>query len=871
MNNLPKWQSKFIRYFCPIEMIEELEGDIIDDYNWRVTKKGRFKADLFLFLNTLSSLRFLTAKLFSLPSFNVIHNYAKVYFRSNKKQLPTYFFHIISLAVGLASFIATLSFYQFEYSYDTYHPEYENTYRLERIINDTNIEKRKNGCSLVLEQYLREYAPEIKNHTTLLNTRHSTHNIQYPAGTPKNNLTYLVSDSQFFNVFGIELTEGNDKTALSGKNSLIITEETRKNLFGDENGLGKAVLINGQEHIVSGVTENVPKNTHFYFDYLIHRDLYFSSGFWHQDELTTVWNEADFILYYFQLDESASISSVESKLNRVYDEYANLGEITQKYSLKPISDIHFQGDTEWELDELGNKYFVDLINILGILILIFTAINFTIIGIAKITSRAKELSVRSIIGSTKSAVVYQVIIENIFTLLFSYFIAITLIVLLHRTVNSSLPIHIDMATVFSLGSLYIQGTTILCIAITSSFYPLYILFRSKALNALKDGVKVFGGKFNLLRSLIILQIFFSIGLTVATLHFNQQLNHLLNLDPGFEKDNVVYMKRIIRGLDAPSYESFKTDLLGIAGVNSVTNTGQLPMKWPAGNSYKLIEQGKEVGISSSRAWIGYDYFKTLDIEIVKGREFSPGFLSDSTAIIINEAAAKELGLKNPVGMQLKVFFRSGQVQVNMTVIGVVKDFNYRSLHTPTLPSYFILTPNAPLITLNLDSKSSVKIIESMKKSWAKFSPEEAFNINYLKDVVNSQYEEDKSYKNAIQMLSIIALLLASFGIFGVSSFAAKRREKEFGIKKTLGAKPYQLFTNNIMGYLSIVIIGFILSIVPSFLIIENWLETYAYHININYLNYGIALISVCLIIALVTFKSAYKLSHIDPIKVLRNE
>jgi putative ABC transport system permease protein len=211
------------------------------------------------------------------------------------------------------------------------------------------------------------------------------------------------------------------------------------------------------------------------------------------------------------------------------------------------------------------------------------------------------------------------------------------------------------------------------------------------------------------------------------------------------------------------------------------------------------------------------------------------------------------------------------VQEDVTVIGVAKDFNYRSFHTPTLPSYFKLSPNTPLVTVNLDDVSANRTIDKLKESWAKFSPEEAFNLNYLKDVVEGQYQEDEAYKNAIQMLSIIALILASLGIFGVSSFATKKREKEFGIRKTLGAGSIELFTKNLFSYITIVVIGFCLCLLPSYYVIENWLQSYAYHIDVNYMNYGIALFSICLIIALVTLKSAYKLSHIDPIKVLRNE
>ncbi len=285
-------------------------------------------------------------------------------------------------------------------------------------------------------------------------------------------------------------------------------------------------------------------------------------------------------------------------------------------------------------------------------------------------------------------------------------------------------------------------------------------------------------------------------------------------DPGFEVDNVGYMERFVGREVDPSYEAMKNELLSVPGVRSVTNSVQLPLRWPAGHNYELVKKGEEKGIMTSRARIGYDFFKTFEVEMAEGREFSKSFPSDTTAIIISASAAKGLGLTNPIGEILKIFLRGGEVVEEKTVIGVVNDFNYRTLHSQLLPHYYLLGPNNPVISINFDDINNLKTLADVERVWKEFTPTEAFNLTYLRNHFLEQYKADIALGNSIEVLSIVMIILASMGIFGVSAFTSQRKVKAISIRKILGASPSGLFFLQMRFYLYLILIGFVASILP---------------------------------------------------------
>lgn len=870
LEKLPKWASSYISFFASDEGLrEELEGDILDNYNWRIKKEKPVQAKFQLIRDVLLTFRFYTTNLPKISESMLITNFLKVYFRQISSD-GSFSLRQLGLAVGLLSFLSIFSYYQFEHSFDSYNVDHKNIYRIERVVQQNGNDHRMNGNSYLLPKYVDLNVPEINDIAGLVNTRYEKLNFQCPVGTPRFGLTYFAVDEHFFEIFNIKFIEGNSSTALKDPGSIIITRTTRDILFNNESALGKSVLVNNASHLVQGVIEDVPANTHFDFDYLITIDKLFENPFWDKERLSTDWSYAPFIFYYIRLQDGASPVEVAEKLDAIYENQKTADDPHQSYILRPISEIHLEGHTDWELDENGDARTVQVVLILGCIVLLLTAINLTFVTIAKVAYRSGELGLRKLLGSTGFSLGNQMILENVFTLVIAFLLAMVGVYFLRIFLPSFFSIQVQFAELLSFEALTISVLVLLFMGIISSIYPIFIQLQTQPLDALK-GKTLGTNKFGLLHSLVLMQVFFSVGLIASTFYFRDQIHFIMEKDPGFEVDNVGYMERFVGREVEPSYEAMKNELLTVPGVRSVTNSVQLPLRWPAGHNYELVKKGEEKGVMTSRARIGYDFFKTFEVEMAEGREFSKSFPSDTAAIIISASAAKGLGLTNPIGEVLKIFLRGGEVVEEKTVIGVVNDFNYRTLHSQLLPHYYLMGPNNPVISINFEDINNSKTLADVERVWKKFTPTEAFNLTYLRNHFLEQYKADIALGNSIEVLSIVMIILASMGIFGVSAFTSQRRVKAISIRKILGASPSGLFLLQMRFYLYLILIGFAASILPVYWWISQWLDGYAYRIQMSSINFALALISITLIVTIVAGYHTIKVALLNPINTLKNE
>lgn len=868
MKKFPKWASYYMSLFCDHEIREELEGDILSNYTWRYQNNQKFAAHIHFLRDVFFSIRFLFSRNFSAASLQLILSTFTIYWRNIKKNKTAFLLNIIGLYIGIFSFLAIYSFYEFENSYDQQYTNADQLFRIEKIEFDQE-ENRVTGTSYLLPQFADEQIVGINSITGLINMRYDRANLQYPKDNPWHGLTLTLAKPNFFELFDFEFFEGNPDNALTDPNRIVITEATRQKLFRENDALGEVLYVNENPYEVSGVIY-FPENNHFEFDFILSEEVMFSRDFWDQEKLATDWHYADFIFHYAHIQNGKENEIIEN-LNRLYAEQKHEDEPDAEFLLHPISSIHLDESTDWELSENGNGYFVRMVMILALIVLALVAVNYSFINIAQTSNRIKELGLRNILGSSNTNLLSMILIENIFSISLASFLAVSSILWLPSHLPLELPINIHPEALLNSKSIWITLGLILVISILSTLFPLLLIRSLQPILALKGRIASRFGNFSLLRSLATIQVMVSLGLIISMIFFHQQLNFLLDKDPGFAVQNIGYMERYDRGENSPSYDAFKEELLQIPGINSVTSSAQIPLRWPAGNNYELVEKGQEEGVLCSRAWIDYDYFKTLEIKMEEGRAYSKKIASDTTSIIIGASAARQLGLEDPLGKTVKIFFRGGAVMEEKKIIGVVEDFNYRTFHSEIMPHYYMLAPNAPIITINFDDIHNKQVHEQIQALWPKYSPSEAFNFTYMEEHFKRQYESDIAQRNAIFILAGIVLLLSSLGIFGISSFVAKKATKAVSIRKVLGAKISDLYLQQTKQYFLISCLSFLLCLVPVYFIISNWLQGYAYRIEINPLYFIVGFIIVLLIIIAVVTGNILKIATLNPVNTLKDE
>lgn len=854
--------------FCDHEIREELEGDILSNYHWRIQNNRKLLAQLHFLRDVLFSIRFMFSRRFSAASLQLIRSTFTIYWRNIRKNKAAFLLNIFGLFIGMFCFLAIYSFYAFEHSYDQQFSEADQIFRIEKVVYDQE-EKRVTGTSYLLPEFVTDQIPDVTNITGVINMRYDRATLQYPQGNPWNRLTLMLAKPNFFEVFDFDFLEGNPDKALTDTNKIVITESTRQKLFKDDDAYGKVLYVNEKPYEVSGVI-HFPDNSHFAFDFLINYEVTFVSDFWDKEKLATDWHYADFIFHYAHIRPGKEQEVVE-QLNRLYAEHKHADKPDADFRLHTVSSIHLDESTDWELSENGNAYFVRMVMILAFIVLVLVAVNYSFINIAQTSNRIKELGLRNILGSSHTNLVSMVFIESIISILLAGILAYASILQLPSRLPLELPVEIHPEILLKPDTFWIVLGLILVISLLATMFPLLLIRTLNPMLALKGRIATRFGNYSLLKSLATIQVMISLGLIISMIFFHQQLSFLLDKDPGFAVTKIGYMERYDRGANRPSLEAFKEELLQIPGINNVTSSAQIPLRWPAGTNYELVLKGEEEGVLCSRAWIDYDYFKTLGIRLKEGRTYSKEIASDTAAIIIGESAARQLGLDEPLGKKVNIFFRGGAVVEEKTIIGVVEDFNYRTFHTQIMPHYYMLAPNAPVVTINFADIQNQDVHAKIKELWPKYSPGEAFNFTYMEEHFVKQYASDIAQRNAIFILSGVVLFLACLGIFGISSFIARKATKGVSIRKVLGAKVSDLYLQEARQYVLISSVSFLLCLVPVYLIISNWLESYAYRIAMSPSYFAIGFILVVLIIIAVVTGNILKIATLNPVNTLKDE
>ncbi|MFC2156559.1 ABC transporter permease [Acidobacteriota bacterium] len=851
--------EKIITHSASTRYNEMIIGDFVEIYREVAQSKGEIRARAWLAVLLLTSLpHFLKESLFW--SLEMIKNYLKITMRNMRRNKGSFLINTVGLAIGIACSLFIFLWVQDELSYDRFH-EYSG--RIHRVAVSGLINGTELGYTLtplILGETLALDFPEVEQSLRIYRPR-SIMTVKY-GNQAFTESRILFVEKNFFDVFTFPMREGDPERALDSPTGMVMTQSTASKYFGSEDPIGKEISFLGEASEVTGVVDDVPHSSHFQFDILVPL---------HSSDLNrpVQWMN-NFVITYILLKEGQSPQSVEDKFPElIKTKIGDLGEGNRwAYYLQPLNAIHLESHIDYELGENGNITYVRVFSLIGIFIIFIACINFINLTTAKASRRAKEVGIRKVSGSHRSQLIRQFLSESIFQSLIALILAIMILFILMPAYRNLVDKPIEIIQIFQPFSLLIIIGMTLLVGVFSGSYPAFLLSSFNPSTVLKGKLLKSRKKVSFRNILVILQFSLSLFLIVGTLVVYRQLEFMKDKNLGFSREQVLVIKN--PKVLGDQMDTFKQDLLNEPQISSAAVTSHLP-----GYEKNFVGMGfSPEGLPwiSLETWIGdEDTLETLKMEMKEGRFFSSDFPSDNRAIILNETAVKDFGWKDPLGMKLK------SLGEDWTVIGVIKDMHYQSLQKQIRPMGLLHMDSGyngfppKYMSIRLKTEDVTHSISSIARSWENHSPGFPIEYSFLDDAYNNLYINEQKTSVLSVIFSLLAILIAALGLFGLASFMAVQRTKEIGIRKVLGATASGITSFLVKGFLFPVAAANIIAIPLVVYVMNGWLRDFAYHTDIHWwmfvlsaaFSIGVALITV----SYQTLKAAMK----NPVDSLRYE
>jgi len=802
----------------------------------------------------------------------MIKNYFKIALRNLSKNKVFSVINISGFAIGLTCFILITVFVIDELSYDKYPAQAENIYRV-------NLSVAGNGdvavyplVDVAVGEGIKNAFPEVKASTRIFSVSDF---VKYDDKQFKEE-HLAFADSNFLQLFSIPLVEGNTTNALVQPNSIVVSRSFAKKYFGNGEAVGQSITVGTRNTIykVTGVIDKVPANSHFHFDAFLSMSTFPNTN--------KTWSNLGYYTYLL-LNKNTDPKKLEAKFPQLVAKYVvpeiqhdmgvSLAEAqksvnTFRFSLAPLTDIHLRSNTKFELEPNGDIQYVYIFSILALFILLLACVNFTNLSTARAIKRAREVGIRKVMGSVKKQLIVQFLSESVlftfFSMLLSYVLIFLLLPYFNQLANKNISFDFFLNYKLILAVLLVSFIA----GILAGIYPAFFLSSFNTIRVLKGASMQGSQKKPLRSSLIVFQFFVSTALIIATVIIYQQLHYMQNKKLGYDKDQVLFLPDArLLGKDQTA---FKQQLLQDNRVVSASISRSIPggQIMDGTEIYPKNENSNGTEIHASISHVDYDYLHTLGIQILKGRNFSKDFPTDSSAIVINEAAVQQLGWtnENAVG---KTIVRSGQEEFK--VVGVVADFNYASLKQKVAPLMMMLGRNFGGLIIKINTRDVKGFLADLKKQWNSFNPAGPLEYNFLDEKFAALYASEQRTKQIFSAFAVLAIIIASLGLFGLSAFVIEQRAREIGIRKVLGASVQQVLLLVSKEFLLLVGIAFIISVPVTWWAMHEWLKDFAYRINIGTGVFVAAGLSAILIAFFTISFQAIKAAIANPVKSLRTE
>ncbi len=805
-------------------------------------------------------------------------NFIKIAVRIFLKYRSYTLINIFVLAIGLACSIIIFLYVENEYSYDRFHRDARNIYRIGLKGNLSGNSLNHAVTPAPLAPALINEVPGVKKAVRI--GRFGAWLVRYD--TIKHNEDAIIfADSTFFEIFSFPLITGDPSTVLDKPENIVLSESAVKRYFGNKNPVGKKLRIENDStyYVVSGVMKDVPGNSHMRFDMVA------SLSTLYKYLLLDSW-VSNYLYTYILVEEKTDRSRLSEQVNALAEKYVKPAYLhllslhddqslsyNDRYNFitQPLLDIHLKSDFEAEFGQVNDSSYLYIFSALAILLLVVACINFMNLATATIANRAKEVGIRKITGSDKKMLFRQFMTESFLLTFLSLILALLLVEILLPLFNNYIDLSLSLSQLVTPMGFLILFLLVGVVGTFAGFYPAFLLSSFDPIIVLRNWTGQGTRRSFFRKALVFFQFLVTITILVMTFILYEQFNFLINKNLGFDSKNLLIIRRP-DGLQK-DLEKYREAILTHKNVLSAANTVSIPGSIINSTSFYLEGNTPDSNYHLVYHFVNYDFLKTYGISLASGRFFNPSLKSDTAACVINETAVRLMKTDNPIGKKLvRLFSKSGE-KVTYEIIGVVKDFNFQPLENPVKAMVIILIKGNPegYLAVKISPQQKEETIRFLKSEWEKFTSNYPFLYFFLDDKLKEEYLDVRKTARIFLVLSVIAVFIACLGLYGLVSYTSSRRTREIGIRKAIGATILKIYFLELKEILLLIIVSSLLAWPLAYFLANSWLNNFYYRISLNPWHFIAAMLIVLTIAFLTVSRQMYQSARMNPAKAVRYE
>ncbi|MEX6687056.1 ABC transporter permease [Danxiaibacter flavus] len=794
----------------------------------------------------------------------MLKNYLKTAFRNLSRHKIFSFINIMGLAVGMTSAFLIFIYVSFEKSYDNFHSKADRIYRVVTDVKTPTETIRTGMTTTPIAINVKKDFPEVEDAVRVTRDEFLIRKGEMKFQEKK----VVLADSTLFNVFDFKLIAGNKKTALTEPMSVIMSESLAKKYFNKANPLGQQILLTGAaiNATITGVMKDIPENSQIKADMLVSmssfRQIY---GYPTSDSEWTNHNYYTYLLLKPHVDAKAFEKKLPAFMEFHHGEESKKLQMFETLTLEPLRDVYLKSKRDGFVS--GSISNVNIFSIVAIFILLIACINFINLTTARSAERAKEVGIRKVVGAARYQLTKQFLGESIIICMIAFVLSVLLCQLLMPLFNHLAGKTISTNVFSDYSNILILFVLAIVIGFIAGFYPSLVLSSFRPISVLKGRFSTGTKGVTLRKSLVVFQFTISIVLIVSTIVVYKQLSYMRNRDLGFSKDQ----EMIINTNYDKNKDAFKQSLASIPGVISSTYSSSVPGSDHT-SAYSQVENktGEMQKTNLNLYFVDFNYIDQYKLKVVAGRAFSKEYPTDSTkAMVINESAARILGYATPqeaVGRKFDQWGRQG------VIIGVLKNFNYKSLQQDIQPLTMRIEPGSfGTISIKIATANIKQTVKAIEKSWNHIIPNRPFEYNFLDEYLNQQYQAENKFGSLFFNFAILTIFISCLGLLGLASYSTIQRTKEIGVRKVLGASVSNIVGLLSMDFIKLVFIAFLIASPVGWYAMNKWLNDFAYRTNITWWVFVLAGIGSLLIVFITISFQAVKAAVENPVKSLRTE
>lgn len=777
--------------------------------------------------------------------------------------------NLFGLVVGLASFMIIMLYVYDELSYDKFHKDSDRIYRvvLDSIEQDGS-KTLQNSTPAALTEALTREIPEIENATRLHppfwgKASLSNENYKYY----DNDFLYI--DKSFFNVFSFRFIKGDPQSAFENPFSVVLTESLARRFFGDKNAVGQTLVFNqggDKSLIVTGVIEDAPSQSHLQFDFL-------TSTLVIRPQWVNNWGTDRHMRTYIKVKPDVRITEVDAKIQNLTGKYeVRSAGVTHQYFAQPLAGLHgiHLSSRLYELAPGGNRLYVQVLITVAFFILVIAGINYVNLATARSAIRAKEIGVRKVVGALRKTVIRQFLVESVLMAVIAGGIAVALTEVSLPFFNDLMQKHLSLISTGSLAVWIGMPAAIFIFGLAAGLYPAFYLSAFRPISILRKQIAFKKKGLDLRKALVVSQFALSAFLMVGIIVVQRQMAYVQSADLGFDKDQVLVIDGFQNTPNRDRGFVVRRTLEALPGVQRVGGTQEMEIGLSRGGVGGIKLRGGDGKPVTTAAYVIDDGFvDVFGLEFIEGRNFSSEFSGDMNGdnIIVNEMAVKQLGIRgSALGKQIVRHFGREQ-----TIIGVVKDFHTSSLREEIFPIVMIYDPQAWYAVAKLSGGEIRETLIKIEETWDKFVPGKPIDFYFMDDAINQLYRSETNFEAVFSVMTGVTIMIACLGLFGLVAYTAEQRTKEIGVRKVLGATVANVIALLSSEFVRLVVFANIVAWPVAYVVMNKWLENFAYRIDLGLRDFALAAFSVLLIAVLTVSSQAIRAALANPVASLRHE